>query len=290
MYRILSRKLSSSALKAKFVPELPQKSRSIIAISMARYEGEISQREQYDREIVALLEHSAHALERGHIASVDVVSAAGLPNTWGKEKSKEIEDHFFTTHRNLLEKQTGFYTFSQLIQKLGPEKFSKCMDSVEASSGHGSEWFKNMEKTYESTRVRSGLDHSLLYQRTEYAAILAMSGVYSNIIYMGNLSLGWAYLYKQYENEDLPIFTRAAVEKIFKKSQISTAEAEYKVESILREVENILTNEQFPIKQKSKLINSGTSFFYAYSPRIPMGGAPSKIADSKQFSLTTPKR
>src|SRR5690606_9657422 len=88
-----------------------------------------------------------------------------------------------------------------------------------------------------------------------------------NIIYMGNLSLAWAYLYKQYETEDLPVFTRAAIEKVFKTSQISNSEARNKVENVLREVESILTNEQFPQKEKSKLIDSGTGFFYAYSPR-----------------------
>jgi hypothetical protein len=288
MYRIFSRKLSFASLNVKFIPELSQKSKAIIPISMARYEGEIGQRDQYDKEVGTLLEHTANALERGYIGSVDVVSAAGLPNMMSKEKVKEIENHFFNTHHHLLKRQTGFYTFSQLIEKLGPEKFLKCMASVEAHSGPGSEWFRAMEKTYESTRIRTGLENSLRYQRTEYTAMLAMSGVYSNVVYMGNLSLAWAYLYKQYESEDLPTFTRAAVEKVFKKSQISTSEAEYKVEAVLREIESILTNENFPIKQRHKLINSGISFFYAYSPRIHRNESSAEVTKSDQRILLKP--
>lgn len=266
---LFRRRFSSSALEVAFVPKLSPSSRVIVPISMSRFDGVEEKKKRYNEEIDALLSHTADLLERKKIESVEVVSAAGLQEiTWGKEKAQEIEMYFFKTHASMLKKQTAFYTFNQLVEKLNQQKFEKNLSSIEEFSSAGTIWYRFMQKAFESVRVGGTLEGSLRYQRAEYAAVLAMSDVYTHILYMGNLSMAWSYLYEQYPEKNIPKFTRVVVTKTDNAERpLSASEIKSKVEHVVREVENILTDERISEKEKGSLMHSVTTFFYAYGPK-----------------------
>lgn len=256
--------------KIRLLPGLLVKPSIIIPISMSRYSSDNPKKvEQYDREIHALLQFTANHLQNGQIKRVDVVSAAELQALdWGEEKAKRAEEHFLNIHQDLLQRQSGVYTWSQLVAELGQSVFQACYLSVKEASREGMEWYELMIKSWKSVRMCGSLEKSLEYQRREYATILAMHGRYSNLLYIGNLSLAWAYLYKYFRDRDLPIFTRVIVEKPSLRREIGIGEAQYAVQLVIRNIEDMLTNPNFPPQEKQRLIDLGMTLFYTYSPKI----------------------
>jgi len=251
---------------ARFIPILPKASKVIIPISMTRYDGDSIKRKHYDQEISSLLIYAANCLEKGELKSVDIISTSGLQKiNWGNDKADEVEEHFMKTHKEMLSKQTKVYTWDGLIEKLGITAYSNNYELIKSASGITSTWHELMLKTREMTNVNSSLEKSLEYQRREYAAILSMKSIYSHIAYMGKPSPAWSYLYQQYD--ELPIFTRIAIDKKKNKSEITATDANACMNIIFNNIEGILVNENFSIKDKKRLADMVSSLFRTYIPR-----------------------
>jgi hypothetical protein len=283
-----SRLLSSLAApyQARIKPVLSRESKVILPISMTRYDGDKEKREQYDKDIDALLRFTAEGLETGRIGRVEVLSTAGLQElNWNKEKAKEIEDYFMSAHHKMLEKQNEVHTWDGFISKVGKEKFESNYQLIKTASIEGSVWHGMMLKTHKAIKINSDIEKSLECQRRKYAAILSMKGMYTNVVCMGNMSLAWSYLYQEYQ--DLPVFNRVILEKIKKKVGISTVEADAIVSMISRNIEDVLTNENFPKKVKRKLAERGTSLFQAYVPRSDQNDDVSDTEDKKSGGLVS---
>lgn len=265
---------------ARFVPVLPKEAKVIIPISMTRYDGDLSKRRHYDQEISALLSYTASCLKKGDLNSVEVISTAGLQRiNWGSEKTQEIEAHFLTTHQAMLSQQTHVHTWDGFTDKLGAELYATNYELIKAASAEGSLWYSLMLKTSDSVRINSDIEKSLEYQRREYASILSMKSIYSHIAYLGKTSPAWSHLYQ--EHEGLPLFTRAIVEKIKNKAEISTADANACVNMAFNSIEGILVNENFPKKDKVKLADMVTSLFRAYIPKEPSARDETSLASTE---------
>ena len=276
--------------RVKIRPELTKDSRVIMPISMARYDGNPGQMAQYDKEIDILLKYTAESIAAGNMRSVEIISAAGLQKiNWGDEKSKSIEEHFFKTHAKLLGRQTKVYTWESLIETLGKDVFNRYYQDIVKRSSPGTEWYKLMLKPLRNSKLNLDKDSSLEYQRLEYAAMRSMQKKYTNILYMGNISLAWAYLYKVYEEENLPIFTRAVVEKVQPKVNISHAEAVNLVRSITLSVEEVILNERFPLKQKMKLVDDLMGLIYAHSPQFKREASENENGNSQESGISLTK-
>jgi len=283
---LASRSLSSSTApyEARLVPDLSKESKAILPISMARYDGDKNKRKQYDKEIDALLRFTAEGLDAGRIACVEVLSTAGLQElNWDKEKAKEIEDYFMSVHHKMLEKQTEVHTWDGFIQSIGKEKFEGNYHSIKATSAEGTIWHSLMLRTHKAVKINSDIEKSLEYQRREYAAILSMRGAYTNVAYMGNISLARSHLYQEYA--DLPTLTRIIIEETKKKVETDAVEAKIMVDMISRNIEEILTNENFPKKEKRRLADMGTSLFQAYVPKNDPKDNGSDTGDKKNDGL-----
>lgn len=139
-----------------------------------------------------------------------------------------------------------------------------------------------MVKTHHSVKMSSDLEKSVEYQRREYAAIILMSQ-YSHLVYVGQISLAWAYMYHIFDKLELPLFTRVVFEDYARNDSvigIGRADAGQTVKLILSNIEQTLTNQNFPNKEKEKLVNAGLSLFYAY------GGIKKQKTESHPFKLT----
>jgi len=82
---------------------------------------------------------------------------------------------------------------------------------------------------------------------------------------MGKPSPAWSYLYQQYD--ELPIFTRIAIDKKKNKSEITATDANACMNIIFNNIEGILVNENFSIKDKKRLADMVSSLFRTYIPR-----------------------
>jgi len=241
-------------------------SKIVMPISMVRYDGGKNEIAKYDKEIGALLKHTSEALARKNIESVDVVSSAGLQKiNWGEKKAQEIEEHFLKVHHDLLAQHTSFYTWDEFIHKLGKEKFEINYNMIKNESVTGSEWYKLMVKVHNAIKLNNSLESSIEYQRREYAAIYTMRNQYTHIAYMGDISIAWAYLYSLYDN--LPVFSKAVIEKNPEKIDVNTSEANTIIRLITNNVQDVLSSENFPNKEKQKLSDKLMSIIYAYSPK-----------------------
>jgi hypothetical protein len=256
--------------EAQFLPQLPKESKIILPISMTRFGEDKEKRQQYNKEIDAVLRLTAESLEAGKATSVEVLSTAGLQElNWGKEKAEEVENYFWNTHQKILGKQTKFYTWPEFINTLGKEKFEANYQLIKEASTEGTEWHNLMLMTYKSTRVNSSVEKSLEYQRKEYAATLSMRDRYTHIAYMGNVSLSWSYLYRAYK--ELPIFTRVIIEKIPRKLKINTTEANGIIDMLSKNIAEVLTNQYISMVEKERLADIMISLAQAYVPRKNIG-------------------
>ncbi|MDA0698058.1 MAG: hypothetical protein O2793_16880 [Proteobacteria bacterium] len=275
---------------SRFIPTLTKDSKVIIPISMTRYDGDSVKRKNYDQEISSLLTYTANRLEKGELGSVDIISTSGLQKiNWNNDKANEIEKHFMETHKEMLKKQTKVYTWDGLIEKLGTTAYANNYDLIKLASEATSSWYNLMLRTSESTNVNSSFEKSLEYQRREYAAILSMKSIYSHIAYMGKISPAWSYLYQQYN--ELPIFTRIAIDKIKNKSEITATDANACINMIFNNIEGILVNENFSMKDKKRLADMVSSLFRTYMPRendikeLISSNASDEVNDSKKQGL-----
>lgn len=261
---------SSPKYKVQMIPDLVERGSVIIPISSSRYLGDKEKALQYDRDIARLLQTTANCLQQGFLERVDVVSAAGLQELdIGKKRAQEIEDHFFNAHKDLLKEQTTFYSWNDFIdQAVGRHEYEKNLSLVQSFSTIGSEWYLLMEKAFKNIKLASTLEGSMEYQRREYAAILSMRNKYSQLIYMGSISLPWAFLYKKFPDLNLPVFTRAVIEKVLAHKDMSANEAYFVIKMLVQNIESVMTNSSIPPKEKQKLVDMATSLFYAYSPKI----------------------
>lgn len=283
----LNRVISTNTVSrytTRLIPQLGDSARVVLPISLNRFDGDKIKREQYDAEIDTLLRFTDSQLKTGNITSVDVVSTGELQQlNWGVEKAREIEEYFLTTHHKMLSKQTSIHTWSNFIKQLGEQKYEENYKLIKSASSPGSNWHDLMLKTQEATKVTTDIETSLEYQRREYALILSTQNLYTNIAYMGNISLAWSYLYKLYDG--LPVFTRITIDKTEKKANISTADANTTVNLVLSNVEQVLTNQNFPTKEKIKLANMVTSLVQAYAPNNE--SVDKKLQDTTEKDKTT---
>jgi hypothetical protein len=169
----------------------------------------------------------------------------------------------------LLKKQTNFYTWESFIERLGKENLEKNLEIIKNSSPPKTELYKLMIKGFNTIRIKSSLEESLQYQRLEYAAILSMAGHFSHILYPGDISFAWSYLYSLFSDKKLPIFTRAVIEKKDMQSIVSSTEANYLVKTVTKSAEEILTNENFPPKERRELRDRLFKLVLANSSNIP---------------------
>ena len=251
---------------ARFIPTLTESAKVIIPISMTRYDGDSVKKKHYDQEITSLLTYTANSLDRNALARVDIISTSGLQKiNWDSEKADQIEEHFMSTHKVMLSKQSNVYTWDDLITKLGDLKYSNNYELVKSASETKSTWHELMLKTGKSIDVNSSIEKSLEYQRREYAAILSMSSIYSHIAYMGKPSPAWSYLYQKYDG--LPLFTRIVIDKIKNKSRITATDVNACTNMIFNNIEGILVNENFSIQDKNRLADMVLNLFRTYLPK-----------------------
>ncbi len=246
-----------------FLPSLSYGSKLVIPVSMGRYNISKQKTEEYDFFLDALFTHTALLLRCGVVSCVDIISTAELQYlNWGQELIYKTEKYFLKKHGNILKKQSNILTWNEWI------KSKKCFDdayqTVTNLSSEGMRWYDLMVRTHHSVKMSSNVNASIEYQRTEYAAIIVMSE-YDNLIYTGSISLAWAYMYHIFNNLKLPTFTRARVERVDNKNNvILNYDATQTVRLLLSNIEQTLTNSNFPPQEKQKLIDGGLSLFYAY--------------------------
>ncbi len=183
----------STVRKVKFSPTLREGSSIVIPISMGRFvkEGSIHEKSKiaYDKDITLLLEHTSDLLSQKNLSKVTVISTGSLQGiNWPPQLVDEVEQAFFSTHRELLAKQSEFLTWDRWIESVGTDEFEQRYLKVVELSPENSEWYRLMVETHKNTRMSSHLAKSLKYQRMEYAAISLMEE-YDYLVYQGNISL-----------------------------------------------------------------------------------------------------
>lgn len=252
-----------------FSPDLEEGCKIVIPVSMGRYNLSDKKRKEYDDLINILLKHTAHLLRLGFLSRVDVLSTADLQRiNWDDRLTDEIEQHFFDTHKDLLAQQSKKYKWREWIEEKGRDTFEENYKLITKKSMEGTEWHDLMVNTHHSVSISSSLEKSLEYQRREYAAVMLMKA-YDRLIYSGPISLAWSYMYHQFAEGELPIFTKAIFDNYYKdKSVISVADAGHSIRILLANIEQTLTSPNFPKAEKEKLISGGMSLFYAYKPRL----------------------
>ncbi len=249
----------------RFMPVLNKDSRIIIPISMTRYDSTPDKIKKYDERIAEILTYTAEKLDSGDIASVEVVSSAGLQEiNWGKEKSYEIDKHFFKTHKEILSMQSAFYTWHEFIDKIGENKVEKNYELIKSESLPTSRWHYLMVKSQKTISLDATLEHSLEYQRKEYGLILSLAGLYTNIAYYGFISPAWAYLYKVHALENLPTFTQITLEKFNNYKYIKKGKSESTVDIVIGSVHEALASSELSANEKEKLYESIESLMYTY--------------------------
>lgn len=270
--RGFSSEINIEHYRVRLIPQLEKDAKIILPISMTRYVGDKKKRQQYDKEINALLRFTAESLKQERVGAVEVLSTTGLQEiNWGKERADEIENYFMGTHQSLLARQTRVHTWEGFVDLLGRKNFEDNYQLIKAASTEGTIWHNQMLRTYRSVKVVSDIEKSLEYQRREYAVILSARERYTHMAYMGRTSLAWSYLYRAYKN--VPIFARVSIEKISANSEADFTEPDNSIETLwdntisaINEVAKILNDVNVPASKKDKFIDNITSLLQTHAP------------------------
>lgn len=253
--------------KVSFIPRITSGSKIIVPISMGRYVINEKKKKEYDEILESLFSQMAYLLDTQQVNSVDILSTAGLQRiNWDKGLVEKVEAHFLNRHNTLLEKQSNCYKWEEWIEEQGNNIFENNYQFIKQKSQEGTEWHKLMVKTHQNVEMSSDLNRSLEYQKREYAAIMLMNG-YDNLVYPGISPIGLSYMYHALRTP-LPTFTRANFEKNSKnESVISVADASHTTKIIVNMLEDTLASQNFPIKEKERIIDKSMSLFYAHGPK-----------------------
>ena len=200
---------------------LTQASRVVAPISFSRYRKESTEtneqwtekRREYDALIHKLLERMADMLQKREIQLVDVIATAELHTDWSDTEIKEINTHFFGTHKALLNQLSSAVTWPAFCEKLGQSRLNQRYQEIISASQEGSPLYLSMLDLH--TQIQSGVgnqESALEYTRMESAAILEMGRFYTNLVYPGPPAAMFVHIYKLFsEKVRMPIFTRAAL-------------------------------------------------------------------------------
>jgi hypothetical protein len=251
---------TNKVLTVQLTPELPREAKVVIPVSMIRYERN---REEFDRELSELFQHTASQLAMDKIESVHVIATTALHENWSKDKIAQVDNHFLKTHKKILERQTGFFLWDEWINQHGKDVHEEYYQEILGLSKEESEWYKLMVKTHSQVAASENLETSLKYQRQEYAAIRLMASYYTDLVYMGRISPAWSYLYEAYPR--LPRFVKAIIKAPLR--QVKKFDSSFAVENILMQVENVVSSPNFPPNEKEKLIDVCQALFRTYGPK-----------------------
>lgn len=260
---------SSGRNEVFFDAYFSRNSRIIIPVSFSRYaprDGDISVKraKEYDIFLNEIFERTAYLLQSGSVARVDILATGEVQRVyWNTALANKIEQHFLSTHANILSKQSNVYTLDQWIDMKGRNIFEERYRHIVSASKEGSEWYDLMLSTYSDLKdSNSNLEQSLAFQRIEYAAMSLMNE-YTHLVYAGPISIGWSYLYTKYQ--DVPIFSQVNIKKIDTDSQhIPSYDAEQTTQILLSNIKQVLTNSQFPPDKKIRLIKSCLALCYTH--------------------------
>lgn len=283
-----------------FSPWPKKGSKLILPISVSRYQND---RDAYDSELDAMLTSTAKALAEEKVQSIDVLITGELCKHLPKQEIEELDSHFLTTHRYLLSKHTGSYRLNEFLEaKIDKNKLEANLKKVTEDSAEGTPWYKCMLKMHHKIKTKSGLEDSLRYQRMEVAITKSMAGLYTHMCYLGFAPDFMTYLYQQYSSESIPLFVRITVDKkqLEIKPFVTKAEASIITRHVTLLLEEVLTNDKFPNKEREKLISNCTNLIRLYGDRLQgskffgSAKAPTKLenislkSDNVPLSLTQP--
>lgn len=260
------RRFSDVNSRINFVPPLENNAKIVLPISMGPYAQE-RRANKYSQSIEGILSATGDMLSSGKVASVDVICTAGLHHMyWPKEKIETIENFFFERHQEQLERQSAVYTWDNWLGAVGHQKYEESLSAVEAASLPNSEWYKLMVRTYRSTKDHKGLEKSLQYQREEYAAISLMSQ-YSNIVYFGQISPAWSYLYQIFQEKGIAAFTKAHInEMTIPKKTINMGDANIAAKLVIGMAHTVLSDRGLSDKSKHEIAANLISLCRTYTP------------------------
>jgi hypothetical protein len=245
-------------------PSIHDGAKLVLPISMGRYGISEAKTEEYDEHLYYLFKHTAGLLLSGNISSVDIISTVDLQRiNWDDQFADKIEAHFWNTHKEILGKQSNFYTWNKWIDDRGRDKFEANCAIVADRMQTDKTWKNCVIETHQSAAISVDLEKSIEYQKQEYAAIMLMD--YDYMVYMGSISSAWAYTYRALSGYHLPQFIQAKVES-FRNPILTTniANADSSEKILMSALENTIMNKSFPQNRKEALIKKCQDIIYIY--------------------------
>ncbi len=254
----------------RFEPEFFNKSsRLIVPVNFTRYVVDnnvsIKKTKEYDYFLNALFERTSFFLDAGIVTSVDVLATGDLQKiNWRASLVDTVEQHFFSTHKDMLQRQSNVYGWDEWIAIQGNKVYEEKYQEIVNQSQPGSGLHELMVRVQKNVKINSTIEQSLEYQRREYAAILIMNH-YTHFVYTGDMPITWPYLCKQYNN--LPFFSRVKLENHDDSiNYIKRYDAEQITHMLISNIKQVLTGKNFPPEDKKKFIDDIVGLIYAYGP------------------------
>lgn len=248
-----------------FQPYLKEKSKLILPISLSRYNVDKQVTKAFDMSLDKILQKTSLLLKMGYIDQVDILTTADLQKVnWSSELADKYENHFLNKHAKVLGEQSAVYKWNEWIDLIGRNLYQQTYLDVCEKSSEGTSWYYFMLDTFNKLKSETSLKASLDYQRQEYAAILLMDN-YDHIVYPGNITIAWAYLYYIY-NKQTPLFTKVINNNLPTLFEVNAPhDFNHSIEMILSNVENTLLSANFPKIGKEKLVYSLQKLIFAYA-------------------------